>query len=124
MPYLILWASRNPDLLQHRTSLLTNAGYLVVSASNSPEIVNKLLNGDFDLVLLCQTLNREERQRLGHIISGYTPSTPVLEVCDCGGQCDSPELHVAPNEVVQAVEASIRRAGRRHSRQEHRRTAS
>lgn len=48
------------------------------------EVVDKLLNGDFDLVLLCHTMPDEDRRRLARIIGSYSPSAPVLFISDTG----------------------------------------
>jgi CheY-like chemotaxis protein len=78
MPFLILSAGRDADLLKRRNAALLEQGYKVAAASDSYEVVEKLLHGDFDLVLLCHTMADEDRQRLARIISSYTPSTPVV----------------------------------------------
>jgi len=78
MPTLILSAGRDPNLLKKRNAALIAAGYTVVTAMNSPEVVNKLFAGDFDLVVLCHTLGELQQKRLAHIIRDYTPSTPVI----------------------------------------------
>jgi DNA-binding NarL/FixJ family response regulator len=56
----------------------------VVAASNSYEVADKLLNGDFDLVLLCHSMPHENRRRLARIICTYSPSTPVVFTFDSG----------------------------------------
>jgi CheY-like chemotaxis protein len=78
MPFLILSAGRDADLLKRRNAALTEQGYKVAAASSSCEVVDKLLNGDFDVVLLCHTIPEEDRQRLARIIASYSPSTPVV----------------------------------------------
>jgi len=68
IPFLILSAGRDPDLLKPRNAALVAQGYRVAAASDSSEVVDKLLNGDFDLVLLCHTMPEEDRRRLVRII--------------------------------------------------------
>lgn len=87
MPFLILSAGRDPDLLKARNSVLQAQGYRVAAASNSYEVVDKLLNGDFDLVLLCHTMPEEDRRRLARIIIRHSPSTPVILISKKG--CDN-----------------------------------
>jgi DNA-binding response OmpR family regulator len=84
MPFLILSAGRDPDLLKARNTALMAQGYRVAAASDSCEVVDKLLNGDFDLVLLCYTLPEEDRRRLVRIIIRHTPSTPVIVISENG----------------------------------------
>lgn len=81
MPFLILSAGRDPELMKQRNAQLLAAGFKVASATNSCEVVEKLLNGDFDLVLLCDSMPEQDRERLARIVSSYTPSTPVVLIC-------------------------------------------
>lgn len=84
MPFLILSAGRDPDLLRSRNAALQAQGYRVAAAFGSCEVVDKLLNGDFDLVLLCHTMSAEDRHRLARIIISHTPSTPVILISENG----------------------------------------
>ena len=52
MRKLILSAGRDAYLLKKRNDALTEAGYIVVSASSSYEAIDRLLNGACDLLLL------------------------------------------------------------------------
>jgi CheY-like chemotaxis protein len=89
MPFLILSAGRDADLLKRRNAVLTEQGYKVAAASDSYEVVEKLLNGDFDLVLLCHTMADQDRERLARIIASYTPSTPVVFISESElGHCE------------------------------------
>jgi len=90
MPFLILSAGRDPNLLNQRSAMLRQAGYEVVVAGNSPQLVNRLFNGDFDLVLLCDSIRAEERRRLTAIVKGHTPSTPVLLVAQAEDAAERP----------------------------------
>jgi CheY-like chemotaxis protein len=90
MPFLILSAGRDPDLLKTRNAALQAQGYRVAAAFDSYEVVDKLLNGDFDLVLLCHTMPEEDRRRLARIISRHTPSTPVILISQ--STCESVTL--------------------------------
>jgi DNA-binding response OmpR family regulator len=86
MPFLILSAGRDPDLLKARNAALQAQGYRVAAAFGSSEVVDKLLNGDFDLVLLCHTMPHEDRRLLARIICRYSPSTPVVFISDNGSE--------------------------------------
>src|SRR6185437_13636343 len=86
MPFLLLSAGRDPDLLKARNAALQGQGYRVAAAVESCEIVDKLLNRDFDLVLLCHTIPDKDRSRLARIIGSYSPSTPVVLISD--NACD------------------------------------
>ena len=110
MPYLILSAGRDPDLLKRRNAALMAEGYKVASAWHSCEIVEKLLNGDFDLVLLCHSIPEEDRRRLANIVSSYTPSTPVILIS--ASQRDvlrmvPQAVNCSPEQVMAAVRSSL-----------------
>jgi CheY-like chemotaxis protein len=115
MPFLILSAGRDPDLLKARNAALMAQGYRVAAASDSCEVVDKLLNGDFDLVLLCHTMPEEDRRRLARIISSHTPSTPVVFIsknsCETiSGDARAVQCH--PDQVLATLGMSLaRRSG-------------
>ena len=88
MSFLILSAGRDAEFPKSRNTALAALGYKVATASDSFEIVDKLLNGDFDLVLLCHKIPDENRLRVTRIVASYTPSTPVVLVSEDGrSQC-------------------------------------
>ena len=82
MPIVVLDAGRDPYHSKKREQTLTAAGYTVVTAHNSPDIINNLFEGDFDVVILCNSLPNDERKRLAGIIKSYSPSTPVIVLAD------------------------------------------
>ena len=77
MPFLILSVGHNPLVLRERHSTLTAAGYSVTSVYSKEEAMDKLLEGDFDLVLMCPSLGRE-RPPLVKAIRRHRPSIPVV----------------------------------------------
>ena len=103
MPTLILSAGRDLNLLKKRNAALIAAGYTVVTAMNSPEVVNKLFAGDFDLVVLCHTIGEQQQQRLAHIIKDYTPSTPVIIL----SQGEERNFDTDPNPGLLAVKSAL-----------------
>lgn len=86
MPFLILSAGRDPVLLKSRNATLIAHGYQVAAATDSYEVIDKLLNGDFDLVLLCHTISGDDCCRLARIIQSHTPSTPLVLISKGGSQ--------------------------------------
>src|SRR5436305_3667177 len=82
MPIVVLDAGRDPYHSRKRDQALAAAGYKVVTAHNSPDIINNLFDGDFDVVILCNSLPNDERRRLAGIIKSYSPSTPVIVLAD------------------------------------------
>lgn len=110
MSFLILSAGRDAELLKNRNSALAAQGYNVAAASDSFEIVDKLLNGDFDLVLLCHTIPDEDRLRVARIAGCYTPSTPVVLVShdDCGERAAGGRIvHCRPDQIITTLTHSL-----------------
>jgi DNA-binding response OmpR family regulator len=112
MPFLLLSAGRDPNVLKQRNAQLLAAGFKVASATNSHEVVEKLLNGDFDLVLLCDSMPDEDRNRLARIVSGYTPSTPVVLISIADGEEHAPgggSVRCHPEQLLATVAESLQR---------------
>jgi DNA-binding response OmpR family regulator len=114
MPFLLLSAGHDADLLKQRNAQLAAAGFNVASASDSYEVVEKLLNGDFDLVVLCHSMSDEDRRRLARIISSYSPSTPVVLISredtdECESGAGTVRCH--PEQLLAAVAGSLPRRG-------------
>ena len=109
MAFLILSAGRDPKALQLRNGKLRDAGFNVVSAGDSPDLINKLFNGDFDLVLLCDSLREEERRRATGLIKLYTPSTPVIMISSFEGREYEYADVTVPNEAS-AIVAAVKMA--------------
>ena len=110
MAFLILSAGRDSNLLKQRSAVLRQAGYDVVVAGNSPDLVNRLFNGDFDLVLLCDSMRAEERRRLTAIVKGHTPSTPVVVIHseeEMVDQIDDEGILCRPESVLEAVREAL-----------------
>ena len=72
-----------------RHSLLQSAGYLVVSALSLREAANQFLNGDFDLVLLDNSLPAKDRDRMASLIRVSGSRTPVVSIGSEGSHNDS-----------------------------------
>ena len=109
MAFLTLSAGRDANALRFRSAFLRDKGYDVVTAGDSPELINKLFNGDFDLVLLCDSLREEERRRATGLIKLYTPSTPVILISSIEGRQYAYGDLTVPNSPA-AILASIEMA--------------
>jgi len=92
MPFVILSAGRDSGLLKKHNTALAAMGYKIATASDPCETVNKLLNGDFDLVLLCHSMPADDRRKLVHIVTRYTPSTPVVLICEGPAESDDSSI--------------------------------
>ncbi len=111
MPYLILSAGCDEILRKKRNSVLAACGYQIAEASDCCEVVDKLLNGDFDLVLLCNSLPEEERRLLARIISIQSPSTPVVLISDRQNneeiQLGGRTVECRPEQLLQVVTKAL-----------------
>jgi DNA-binding response OmpR family regulator len=87
---VVLSIGLDPDLLRTRNLVLHSAGYTVVSAYSVKEAAVRFQAGDFDLVLLCQSLPARERDGLTWWMRASRPGIPVVTVA--GGLCTSGDV--------------------------------
>src|SRR4051812_40469350 len=78
MATLLLSVGHDSALLAIRNLILASAGYTVVSASTPEEFVTRFFDGDFDAVVLCDSLQEDQRERMAAIVHDHSPSTPVI----------------------------------------------
>ena len=83
---LVLSVGLDAMLLSSRNFTLQSAGYFVVPAFSLKEAVDLFRNGDFDLVLLCQSIPAQERDRLTLWIRASGSRIPVVVVS--GNLCE------------------------------------
>ena len=82
---LVLSVGLDSSLLGTRNSLLLSAGYIVVSAFSLKEAVDRFLTGDFDLVLLDNSLPTKDREGLTCLIRASGSRIPVASIApECG----------------------------------------
>ena len=96
MRFVILSVGRDPLLLKTRRAALAAAGYAVESATSLTSAIEKILEGDFDLMLLCNSLREPERMRLVNICRRRAPSTPVLVISENGAASSASGTAVIP----------------------------
>ncbi len=78
---VILYAGRDHGVVQSRRLVLEQAGYVVDLCDNSEECIRKFLEGDYDLVMLCNSLRDSERERLYSLVHRFSTRTPILRIC-------------------------------------------
>lgn len=66
-----------------------SAGYFFIPAGSIKEAINHFKGGDFDLVLLGQTIPAESRERLTFLIRSTGSSVPVVCIASSSGDHDS-----------------------------------
>jgi DNA-binding NtrC family response regulator len=65
------------------------AGYIVVSATSIREAIDHFKAGDFDLVLLGDSISKENKERLTFLIRASGSRTPVACIANAPGDFDS-----------------------------------
>ena len=78
--YLVLSVSRDPALAETRLQIMKELGCIVEIAPTPHEAMRAFLDGDFDLVLLCQTLSPGEKRQLVMRMKSEKPSVPIISV--------------------------------------------
>jgi len=82
--YLVLSVSRDPALAETRRQIMRELGCVVEIAPTPHEAMRAFLDGDFDLVLLCQTLSPGEKRKLVARMKSERPSVPIISVRTSG----------------------------------------
>lgn len=77
---LVLSVSLDPELLDTRNLVLQSAGYTVVAAFSPREAVDRLREGDFDLVLLCQSIPTKDKDHLVLWLRASGSRIPVISI--------------------------------------------
>jgi len=106
MLFLILSVGRNARLLRERNSFLTAAGYSVVPAYSKEEAMEKLLDGDFDLILICSSLGPDGCQ-LAEMVRRIRPSIPTVSISTNAGTsqaCKATLVECSAGKFVQEVD--------------------
>ena len=112
MPRVVVLAvGYDPLLLETRSRVLQSAGYTVTSVRSLKQAVSQLLEGDFDLVVLCHSIPEGDRQRFASLIRRHTLRTPVVFVSATPGQLDSSAdvtVENDPNDLVSGLREALR----------------
>jgi len=65
------------------------AGFIVLPVSTMSEAFEHFRVGDFDLVLLGNSMSTENKERLTYLVRSSGSSTPVLSIAGTSDNCDS-----------------------------------
>jgi CheY-like chemotaxis protein len=84
----ILAVGQDPVLLKTRSQILRAEGFAVVPVLSLSKAIGYLLEGDFDLILLCHSIPVQIRERLAQRIREHT-RTPIVTVAAYSGEHDS-----------------------------------
>jgi len=74
----ILSVGYDPILMPVRTMLLRQAGYEVVEAHSAGEALKRIKAGNFDLLLICHTVEHDEQDLLIEALRLSWPVVPML----------------------------------------------
>lgn len=111
---LVLSIGLDVELLSTRNLVLQSAGYLVVSAYSLREAVDRFQDGDFDLVLLCQSIPTKEKDRLTSWIRASGSRVPLLSVSTSPCQRDTftdATIESDPNSLLEGMKEALLKAG-------------
>jgi DNA-binding response OmpR family regulator len=75
---VVLAVGLGPSLLATQSTEWKSAGYIVQSASSIREAISHFKAGDYDLVLLGNSISAENRERLTFLIRASGAQTPVV----------------------------------------------
>jgi len=75
-------------LLTAHSKVWRSEGFIVVSAASIREAIGQFRAGDFDLVLLGDSISKENRERLIFLIRDSGSRTPVVCVANAPGDFD------------------------------------
>jgi CheY-like chemotaxis protein len=116
MPFtLVLSVGLDSLVLATRNLFLQSEGYIVVSALSVKEAVGSFRNGDFDLVLLDNSLPTKDRDRLTCLIRASGSRVPVASVAPEHSHDDSfadAMLESDPNKLLLGMRSVLLKTAR------------
>ena len=108
---LVLAVGLDSPLLASQSSVFRSAGYSVTSARSVRDAIDHFQDGDFDLILLGDSIPIESKERLTFLIRAFNPRIAVFCVGDAKIRNDFANLIRSIGELV-AKGASIPRSNR------------
>lgn len=107
----ILSISDNDALRVTRHMMLRNRSFDVVSAANLRETRNALKAADFDLVILCLSIDGEEKREMANMARKLCEQAEILEVCRISPEVSDANHHLyspEPQDLDHAVGRILR----------------
>jgi DNA-binding NtrC family response regulator len=86
---VVLTIGFDPWFFEAQRALWRSAGYFITSAGSIREAIDHVKAGDFDLVLLGNSIAAEDRERLTFLIRASGPQIPVFCIQDSSGVSDA-----------------------------------
>jgi DNA-binding response OmpR family regulator len=76
-------------LLATHSTVWRSEGYIVIAADSKQEAIDQFKGGDFDLVLLGDSIALENKKRLAFMIRASGSQTPVISIADSSANGDA-----------------------------------
>ena len=86
---VVLAVGLDTEMLEAESTLWRSKGFFFISAHTIQEAIAHLHAGDFDIVLLDDSISLEKRERLAFLIRSSGSQTPVVCMGDRPGECAS-----------------------------------
>jgi CheY-like chemotaxis protein len=107
----ILSISDNDALRVTRHMMLQNRNLDVASAANLRETRNALKSGDFDLVILCVSIDAEQKREMASMARKMCERAKILELCRISPEVPEAEHHLfnpEPADLDQTVDRILK----------------
>jgi CheY-like chemotaxis protein len=115
---IVLAVGLDSWLLTRHSALWRSAGYIVLAAASVREAIDHFKTGDFDLVLLGDSMSEENKERLTYLIRASGARTPVVSIANSSGTLDSFADATIPNdanELLAGMGELLARESRAHA---------
>lgn len=113
---VVLAVGLEPSLIATQTRAWKSAGYIVESAGSIREAIGHFRDGDFDLVLLGNSISVENRERLTFLIRAIGAQTPVILMKNRSADLDSLADATLENDSSEILTGLGELLGRRQKR--------
>jgi DNA-binding response OmpR family regulator len=107
---VVLAIGVDSSLLEIQSSAWKSSGYIVTFAWSIKDAITHFRYGDFDLVLLGESLPAESRERLTFLIRASGSQVPVACIADTSSDCDrfaDATFRVDPTHIFEEIEELI-----------------
>lgn len=103
---VVLVVSQDSSLLGSQNPVWKSPGYFVTTTRSIREALDSFRSGDFDLVLLDQSVPVESRERLTFLIRASGSRVPVVCITDSSTECDAfadATIRKEPSQLLQGI---------------------
>lgn len=112
MRAVILQVGLDPTLLETRALVLQSAGYIVVSMNSAQEGLARFAVTGFDLVVLCHSIPKNDREDFIRFIRARNSLTPVIVVGTRVAQLDvlaNATIESDPHKFVATIQRFLKK---------------